>query len=394
MRKSIVTGIDVGTHTTRVVVCEVDDTGAAPRIIAQGESVSYGIRHGTIINKYDATKSVRKALAAAEQEAGVDEIREAFVALGGIGLNSHTISSSIELSAHTETVTEYDIDRAVAAAEESLLAKTKNIKIIRAEPLRYVLDGKRIFGRPIGMEGSRLMVTTLFVSYLEHHLEDLLDVIADAGVVPTDVVPAPVASALALMSPKQKMVGAAVVDVGAETVSIAAFEDGVLISVKVFSIGSADITNDIALGFQIPLDTAENAKRGVIDRHKHITMKHQLKQIVEARLHDIFELVQSHLDSIKKRGSFPGGLIVTGGGSKLVSLEDFTKENTKLPAIVAKIPENGRSRRQLKDTSWYTAYGLCYHALDQEFFSRSKTTGKSINRAKKGILEFFKQFIP
>jgi cell division protein FtsA len=85
MNKRIITGIDIGTHTVRVVITEYTQGGGLPHIIGIGKSESRGLRHGYIININDAVKSVRTAVEEAEQNSGV-RIREAFLSVGGVGL--------------------------------------------------------------------------------------------------------------------------------------------------------------------------------------------------------------------------------------------------------------------------------------------------------------------
>src|SRR3989344_6760461 len=83
--KRIITGIDIGTHTVRVVITEYAPGSGLPRIIGMGKAESRGLRHGYIINISDAVKSVRTAVMEAEQVAGV-KVREAYVSVGGVGL--------------------------------------------------------------------------------------------------------------------------------------------------------------------------------------------------------------------------------------------------------------------------------------------------------------------
>ncbi|MFT7557833.1 MAG: cell division protein FtsA [Planctomycetota bacterium] len=392
MSKSvIVTGIDVGTHTTRVVVCDISESEKTPRIVATGESPSYGIRHGYIINKHDATKSVRNAIKAAEQEAGI-RIRDAFLSLGGVGLNSTTVSATIQLPENAPEVTEYEINRAMEQCERTFINHTKNIKIIESIPLRYALDNKVVLGKPIGMEGSSLGVQTLFVTYLENHLEDLLTTVGDAGIRVTDVVPAPLAAAFTLLTPKQKMVGSALMDIGAETVSLAVFDQGTLLSLKVFQIGSTHITNDIALGFQIPLEEAERAKHGTLDRNSRILIKVKLDEIIQARLSDIFELVDKYLESLEKSKVLPAGIVITGGGAQLAGLTDYAKELLELPIRIIAENDASSKQRKLRDSSWYVAYGLCTYA--HESSHHSKGGGSPLSSLWKRIGNFFEQLFP
>ena len=187
-----------------------------------------------------------------------------------------------------------------------------------------------------------------------------------AGVSVDDVVASPLAASYSALTRHQKEVGCVLANIGAGTVSIVVFEEDTPISLEVFPIGSTHITNDIALGLQIPLDEAEKIKIEY-DTSSPIS-KRKLNDIIEARLNDIFELIESHLKKINRNGLLPAGIILTGGGSGLFSLEDIAKASLNLPAKVAtpitlnnngvKITGNYKDQ-VLNDPGWSVALGLC-----------------------------------
>jgi cell division protein FtsA len=118
-------------------------------------------------------------------------------------------------------------------------------------------------------------------------------------------------------------------NIGAETVSIVVFENNIPISLEVFPIGSVDITHDIALGLKIPLDDAERIKLGS-DTGVSVSRK-KLEEIIDARLSDIFELIENHLKKIGRNGLLPAGIIMIGGGSGTPNIEEVAKATLKLP---------------------------------------------------------------
>ena len=119
-------------------------------------------------------------------------------------------------------------------------------------------------------------------------------------------------------------------NIGASTVSVVVFEDGLPISLEVFPIGSSHITNDIALGLQIPLDEAEKIK--INYGTENTVSKKKLSDIIEARLNDIFEMIENHLKKINRNQVLPAGAILTGSGSNLFSVEEIAKASLRLPA--------------------------------------------------------------
>jgi cell division protein FtsA len=145
-----------------VVVTETKD-GKPPRIIGAGMAESKGLRHGYILNSADVTKSIRSAVAQAEKSSGI-KIKKSYLALGGVGLQSITQSSSIIISRADSEVTDLDISKVSDACERDIPKQSiVNRKIIHSIPLHYKIDGRTVLGRPQGMKGTKLEAKTLFV---------------------------------------------------------------------------------------------------------------------------------------------------------------------------------------------------------------------------------------
>ena len=372
MIRNISIGIDMGSTTTRVIVGEFGKGEKNPKIIGVGESATRGIRHGYIVNPDLAVVSLKTALDIAEKTSGI-KIRRAFIAMSGVTLRSEISSGFAIISKADGEVTNLDINKALQDCEDNLSLNNK--KIIHTLPMSFRLDGKEVLGRLEGMCGTKLEVKALFITCSLQHLEDLLAVIASAGVESIDVIATPVASSHIVLSEKQKIVGVALVNIGSETVSIAIFENGLLSSLHTFSIGSSDITNDIALGFKIPLEKAENFKLGDISPDYS---KKKLDEIIEARLSDIFELVENHLKKIKRNELLPAGIIFIGGGANVAGLEEFSKSTLKLPSKIGTTDIFANIKTKLRDPSWFTALGLIISSRDNE------------NYASGSLLNFFK----
>lgn len=352
MIRNVKVGIDIGTGATRVVVAEFQKDGSPPKILGTGVSGTRGMRHGYVIHPAEAARSIKKALADAEKNSGIS-IKRVYVSVGGVGLGSETATGSAMIGKADGEVTQIDIEGAMRESEESL--KLTNKKVIHAIPISYRVDGKEILGSPEGVRGAKLEVKTLFVTSLEKHLDEALAVVRDAGVEIVDVIAGPIAGSFAALNDRQKTVGCALVNIGAETVSIAAFENGGIVSLQVFSIGSADITNDIALGLKIPLDEAEGIKTGSITTDYS---KKKLDEIIEARLRDIFELIDNHLRKIKRSGLLPAGIIITGGGANLPGIEAHAKHALKLPAKIGVAELFEQTKSKVRDHAWFVAVGL------------------------------------
>jgi len=386
MSKNITVGIDIGSHETRVMVVEYSNDGErkTTRIIGMGSSETKGVRHGYVVNPEQASESIQKAIIQAEHASGI-RIKQAVISISGISLASHIGTGSSIISKADNEVTHLDIQKALNDAESKLSVPNK--QIIETLVLEYKLDAKRVFGRPEGMKGIKLDVTVLYVAALKQHIDDLILSVNQAGVDVIDVVPSPLATSFVTLSEKQKTAGCMLLDIGAETVSLTVFEDNQIISLHVFTIGSNDITNDIALGLKIPLPEAEEIKQGVLIGN---VPQGDVETIIEARLTDIFELVQKYLKKIKRDGLLPAGVVITGGGSQIPITETLARKILNVPASLARIPTNSKKNPLLKDMSWLVVYGLC---MSKRYTASGNTSYNPVSKTLSHIGQFFKSII-
>ena len=293
MRK-FYTGIDIGTYHVKVVIAVPPLSHELPmQIVGVGSAASKGMRHGYIIDKKEATKSVKEAIARASSAAKVS-IRNARVALGGVGLDEIRSTAEITLTPSGGIVTEREVERVLKEGQKRAASKLVNRTVIHTLPLEFRVDGSKVFGKPLGLQGTKLAVDTLIVTMLSQH--DLSEAVEAAGVEVESVMASPIAAALVTLTSSQKTAGVMLANIGAETLSIIVYDNDVPVSLKVFPIVSSDITNTIALAFQIPPPEAEQMKRGAVTG-SDISPK-RMNMIVTSRLRDMFLLINAHLKSI------------------------------------------------------------------------------------------------
>lgn len=390
MSRKTAVGIDIGTYQVKVVVAEMQGKAVGlPKAIGAGMAQSKGLRHGYILNSGDVVKSIKTAVAQAEKTSDTT-IKKAYVSLGGIGLQSSIVTASIVITRADLEVTDLDVVRLNDLCEKDIpKSLIMNRKIVHSIPLQYKIDGKPVLGRPQGLKGGKLEVRMLFITCLEQHLNDIIEAVNDAGIEVLDIVAAPIAASLVTLTKTQKLAGCVLANVGAETVSIVVYEDGLPVSLEVFPIGSTDITHDIALGLRIPLEEAEDLKLG--DGSDADYPKKKLDEIIGARLSDIFDLIEAHLKKIDKNGLLPAGIILTGGGSGIATIEDMARASLRLPSKVGLLNANGKEG--VKDSTWSVAYGLCILGLDSDEREGLKPSlaGSSFF---KGLKNFFRQLLP
>src|SRR5688572_33496783 len=118
MARQIVTGIDIGSFQTKVVIAEhaIEGGHFSPRIIGTGLADTKGVERGYITSSDEAAASVRTAVARAEKASGT-KVKRAYVSFGGLGLESLTTHGSVAISRADREITERDMTLTLEAAE-------------------------------------------------------------------------------------------------------------------------------------------------------------------------------------------------------------------------------------------------------------------------------------
>ncbi|KXK00624.1 MAG: Cell division protein FtsA [Parcubacteria bacterium OLB19] len=299
MADHIITGIDVGTYHVKVAIArlprQTNDRKPIPEIIGTGYAESRGLKSGYILQPDEVSRSIKSAISQAEKSAGVI-VKKAHVAIGSIGLEELYSRGEIIPARADSEITSTDLDKVMQDSEDRIIDHIPNRKILHNIPLRYTIDGAEVLGRPQGLRGTKLEVDTLFITTYEQHVNDLIATIESIGIYVEDVIASPLATSFVLLNKTQKRAGCILVNIGSETTSLVVFEDSTPISLKIFPVGSNDITNDIALGLKITIEEAEKIKRGNMTS---VTFsKKRLDEIIHHRLNSIFELIDTHLKKL------------------------------------------------------------------------------------------------
>lgn len=403
MSSNIIVGLDIGTSTIRTVICSVSNRSHSPQVIGYSDTPAFGLRHGYITNHQEAVKSIRRSVKTAEKMVGNGvQVKKVFLGAGGIGLSSFVSSGVVMITRADSEITHADLENAVQQAREQLPPQyIQNRRILHESPVDFYIDGQQVHGHPVGMKGVRVEAKILFITLLEPHIQGLIEVVEDAGYEITDVVAAPLAASFVSLTKAERIAGCVLVNIGSETLSIVVYSEDKPISLEVFQVGGNDITNDIALGLQVSLDDAEVIKKDHDKGENHGFSKKKLDDIVSGRLTDMLDLVDAHLTRIGKKGMLPAGIIITGGGSRIATVEDVARAYLKLPSKVAKInclpdDKNCDSNVKIKDATWAVSYGLCVFGAfaDDDQSINPHKVAELFKNLLKAILRNLKRFLP
>ncbi len=384
MSRRIATGIDIGTYQVKVVVVEelADKGGRHLRILGTGLAESKGLRHGYIVNKDEVSASILKAKREAEAAARIP-IKTGFLAVGGISLDEARATGSAIISRADQEITALDIEKASHSAREAAAPGFLNRHVLHSIPLEYRIDGAKVLGDPVSMKGVRLEIDYLFITCLAQHEAALSEAVEDVDIEVIDQMASPLAGSYVLLEGDQKMKGCVLANIGAETISIVVYDEGIPISVKVFPMGSSHITDDIALGLRISLEEAERVKIGRLSGQMYPRKK--VDSLISSRLDAMFTLIDKHLKSLGRRGPLPAGIIISGGGAGVGSISEIARGSLKLPARLAELRQS--SDAKVRDATWAVAYGLALWGLTGDMNVPKKSVRTS-------LAKFFHQFLP
>lgn len=384
----IITAIDIGSSLIKVMVlrCGEGADAALPHIIGFGQAEARGIEQGYVVSENDAVRAVRNALAEAEKSAKV-HITEAYLAVGGIMLDAHYAHGETTASGPDQIINDADIERAVAYGTESMRETLINTHILHEIPLRVALDGKKVFGKAVGMRGNKLDVDTLVISALEQQYDGLIRVAHQAGVRVVDTIAAPIAASIVSLTKVHKKMGAMMIDIGAETTSVTIFEESHPVALAVFPMGSLTLTEDIALEFRISIEEAEMLKRRGVQHTAH--PKKKLDAVIAARYNVLFTTIRDHFKKKKFTNILPAGAFLHGGGALQPIAVEIARDILGLPARIVPSPFDKNTR--MPHELMMTVYGVCTWAIDRAAEESGITPPQKI---KKTIMWWIKQFIP
>jgi cell division protein FtsA len=414
-RDHYIVGLDIGTQNIRVVQAKLDQAGVL-NVVGASEVPAQGLRRGVVVDIEEAVSSISNALEKVERMTGVP-VTSAYISVGGSHVSSQASHGVIAVSRADGEISENDIIRVIDASQA--ISIPQNREVLHVFPKSFTLDGQIGIKDPLGMTGIRLEVNTIIVQGGTPFLKNLGKAILQAGLEIEDMVLAPCAAAESVLTKRQKDLGVCLVDLGAGTTSIAVYEEGDLLHTTVLPVGSMHITNDIAIGLRCSIDTAEKVKLAFghsdpkavnkiedIDLSKidsseeEVVSRQYVVEIIEARLEEIFDQVRGELKKINRDGKLPAGIVLTGGGSKLPGVADFSKKQLRLPVLLGHPQNVNTIIDRVDDPSFATAVGLL---LWGNKVNVPYSSGGGLGGALKGAFEspkldtvkkWFKSFMP
>lgn len=349
-RDEVIVGLDVGTTTVRVLVGQrPHEPTDKLHVIGVGVEPSSGMQRGVVTDVEETIRGVSAALDSAERMSGFP-IERAMVSIGGAHISSVNSRGVIAVSRADGEISEDDVARVVNAAQA--ISLPSNREILHVIPQHFIVDGQGGITDPHAMTGVRLEVDTHIIEGSAPFIRNISRCVYQAGSTIQGLVFAPLAAERAVLNKRQKELGVTLLDLGGGTTNLAIFEENRLLHTATIPVGSMHITNDIAIGLRSSIDVAERIKVQFgsaipdevkksqeinlkkVDEHEEDTMvsRREVAEIIEARLAEIFSLVNRQLRAVERSGLLPAGVVLTGGGAKMHGIVELAKKELRLPA--------------------------------------------------------------
>jgi len=404
-RENLIVGLDIGTTKICAIVGAMTDEGLD--VVGIGTSPSRGLRKGVVINIESTVNAIRKALQEAELMAGC-EIKSVFAGIAGghiKGINSQGV-----IAIKNREVTTEDVRRVIDAAKA--LAIPMDREVIHILPQEFIIDDQDGIKEPLGMSGVRLEARVHIVTGAVASAQNIIKSCNKAGVDVGDIVLEQLASSEAVLTPDEKDLGVALVDIGGGTTDIAIFVDGAIKHTSVLSLGGNHLTNDIAVGLRTPTAEAEKIKQvsgcclasmvgkdetievpSVGGREPRILSRQLLAEILEPRVEEIFTLVNREIVKSGFEDLIASGVVLTGGSAILPGMPELAEQIFDLPVRRGKPTGIGGLIDVVNSPIYATGVGLVKYG-SRNMQTRNFVIGQEnlFDRVARRMKEWFGEF--
>lgn len=423
----ILAGIDIGTSKVVTLIASQTETGKISCIgVAAVES--RGLRKSQIVDIEEATDAITESVEAAERMAGYS-ISQAFVSIGGAHIQSQNSKGVVAVAQPEDEITATDVDRVVEAARAVSLPSAR--EILHVIPRDFVVDSQAGIKDPIGMTGVRLETEAHLITASSTAIKNLVRCVNDIGVDVAGVVFSGLAAAQAALSDTEKELGVVLLDIGGGSTSMSVFVDSALSYSAVIPIGAKNITNDLAIGMRVSLETAETVKLALSTPKAAATLpdktdavkdddvldlsrlnlkeevsatskKTLIEGIIRPRLNEIFTLAGLELKQSNFGGQTPAGVVLVGGGALTVGIETACKRTLSLPTRIGHPQGLSGLVEEIGSPAFASATGLILYAASTAAPGKATPLTKvsrlidklPVKGAVNKAIDFIKSFLP
>lgn len=388
----IIVGVDIGSSKIATVIGQIQEDTI--NVLGVSEVPARGVRRGQIVDIEEAATSINASLDASERMAGYS-VDHVFVSLSGVHILSQNSKGVVAISSPSGEIGSQDVQRVLEAA--GAISTPSTTTILHVLPKTFTVDGEPGIRDPVGMTGVRLEVDTHIITANSVSVKNIARVLEqEAGVGVSSVVFSGLASALSVLTETEKELGVVLVDIGAGITNVCIYVDGALSYSSVIPIGARHITNDLAIGLRISLESAEKIKlflskkfgkkkdeeqrsAGSVDAGENsdeldllglhlvedlrkVSQKTLVDGIIKPRLNELLTMVGIELKKSGFATQTPAGVVVTGGGARTAGVEESAKRMLSMPVRVGIPTGMAGLIDDVENPAFATSVGLLFFA--------------------------------
>jgi cell division protein FtsA len=365
-------GLDIGSTKTTVLIAEIE--GELVKFLALGAAESKGLRKGLIVNLDSTVSSIRRAVEEAESVANVP-VEEALIGVAGGHVRGVNSRAGVTLGNRPRDIERDDVRRAVDAARNITLPEDR--EVLHVLPHEFRVDAQDGIRDAIGMVGQRLEANVHLVTSSVAATQNLVTAANRAGILISDTVLEPLASAESSLTQDERDLGCCLLDIGGGTTEVIVYGSGVVRHTSAVAIGGDHFTNDLAVGLRTPIPEAERIKRrhgcaastfmkadgpieiaSVGDRPPRTIFAHMLIDIIEPRAMELLALIRDDLQRAGLDGQIPAGFVLAGGGARLHGLDELAEQSFHLPVRITEPKGLADLPEQVAQPEYATVVGL------------------------------------
>jgi cell division protein FtsA len=342
--KNLIVGLDIGTSKIVAIVAELQLDGSL-KVIGLGQHASRGLKKGVVINIDSTVQAIQRALEEAELMADC-KISTVFTGIAGSHIKSLNSHGMVKIK--DAEVTHADVDRVIETARAIALPSDQQILHILTQ--EFIIDGQEDVREPYGMSGMKLEVKVHIVTGAVAAAQNIVKCIKRCGLEVSDLILQPLASSTAVLTEDEKELGVCLVDIGGGTTDIAVFKQGAIRHTAVVPIAGDQITNDVAVAFRTPTQSAEEIKikygcalrqlsdarevvevPGVDGREARQLSLQTLAEVIEPRVVELYEFVLGELRRSGMEEMIASGIVITGGSAMMRGMVELGEEIFHMP---------------------------------------------------------------
>lgn len=369
--KNLIVGLDIGTSKIVAIVAELQPEGTL-KVIGLGQHISRGLKKGVVINIESTMQSIQRALEEAELMADC-KINNVYTGIAGSHIKSLNSHGMVKIK--DAEVSQMDVDRVIETARAIALPADQQILHILTQ--EFIIDGQEDVREPLGMSGMKLEVKVHIVTGAVAAAQNIVKCIKRCGIEVSDLILQPLASSLAVLTEDEKELGVCLVDIGGGTTDIAVFKQGAIRHTAVVPIAGDQMTNDVAVAFRTPTQSAEDIKikhgcalrqladareivevPGVDGREPRQLLVQTLAEVLEPRVVELYELVLNELRRSGMEEMIASGIVITGGSAMMRGMVELGEEIFHMPVRLGMPRYVGGLSEVVSNPRYATGVGL------------------------------------